>query len=170
MDAIPLDADKKTLFNSVREYLESNDLSVKKTDDNRPWGGYFVIDDSSLTTFIEHFFPDFEQENTDKQNALSPKILMVGPDKRLSWQYHFRRSEYWTVAAGEVGVILSDNDEQKPVQKFEGGDVIAIDQGQRHRLVGLNKWGIVAEIWKHSDPSNPSNEDDIVRLEDDFGR
>ncbi len=36
--------------------------------------------------------------------------------------------------------------------------------------MGLDTFGIVAEIWQHTDPTNPSEEDDIVRLQDDFGR
>jgi hypothetical protein len=34
----------------------------------------------------------------------------------------------------------------------------------------LDGWGIVAEIWRHTDVENPSNEEDIVRVQDDFGR
>jgi hypothetical protein len=37
-------------------------------------------------------------------------------------------------------------------------------------LIGLDDWGIVAEIWQHTDESNPSDEDDIVRLQDDYSR
>jgi hypothetical protein len=47
---------------------------------------------------------------------------------------------------------------------------IELATGERHRLVGLETWGIVAEIWVHTEPSDPSDESDIVRLEDDFGR
>ena len=50
------------------------------------------------------------------------------------------------------------------------GDIIQLKQGERHRLIGLNGWGIVAEIWRHTDAENPSDEDDIVRVQDDFGR
>ena len=50
------------------------------------------------------------------------------------------------------------------------GNFIQLDKGERHRLIGLDSWGIVAEIWQHTDPENPSDEDDIVRLQDDFGR
>ena len=39
-----------------------------------------------------------------------------------------------------------------------------------HRLVGLSNWGIIAEIWQHTDPEKPSDEEDIVRVQDDFGR
>jgi mannose-6-phosphate isomerase len=37
-------------------------------------------------------------------------------------------------------------------------------------LVGLDQWGVVAEIWQHTDVTNLSDESDIVRLQDDFGR
>jgi hypothetical protein len=47
---------------------------------------------------------------------------------------------------------------------------VKLQQGERHRLIGLAGWGIVAEIWQHTDASNPSDEDDIVRVQDDFGR
>ena len=50
------------------------------------------------------------------------------------------------------------------------GELISLEQGERHRLLGLHDWGVVAEIWMHTDPSNPSDEEDIVRLQDDFGR
>jgi hypothetical protein len=36
--------------------------------------------------------------------------------------------------------------------------------------VGLNEWGVLAEIWQHINPAHPSDEDDIVRVQDDFGR
>jgi mannose-6-phosphate isomerase len=45
-----------------------------------------------------------------------------------------------------------------------------LKQGERHRLVGLEDWGVIAEIWQHTDASNPSDESDIVRVQDDFGR
>ncbi|NBC66802.1 MAG: hypothetical protein GVY07_14240 [Bacteroidetes bacterium] len=47
---------------------------------------------------------------------------------------------------------------------------MTIEKGQRHRLIGLQNWGVVAEIWQHTDSSDPSDEEDIVRLDDDFGR
>jgi hypothetical protein len=36
--------------------------------------------------------------------------------------------------------------------------------------VGLQGWGVLAEIWQHTDAGQPSDEDDIVRVQDDFGR
>ena len=53
---------------------------------------------------------------------------------------------------------------------MQKGDTIRLKQGERHRLIGVDNWGIIAEIWQHTDAVNPSNEDDIVRVQDDFGR
>jgi hypothetical protein len=39
----------------------------------------------------------------------------------------------------------------------------------RHRLIGLDDFGVVAEIWQHTD-AIPSDEEDIIRVQDDFGR
>jgi mannose-6-phosphate isomerase-like protein (cupin superfamily) len=164
------ETDKGTVFSAVQDYIQSHELSIDKKDDERPWGGFFVIENTSLKTFIHHFFPEHNLSNNRQQQALSPKILLVQPGKRLSWQYHYRRSEVWKVVNGPVGIILSDDDDQTSVQSFSTGEVITIDQGQRHRLVGLKNWAVIAEIWQHTDPDNPSDEDDIVRLDDDFGR
>ena len=41
---------------------------------------------------------------------MSPKILIVKPGARLSWQYHHRRAEIWQVYKGEVGIVRSDKD------------------------------------------------------------
>ena len=48
------------------------------------------------------------------------------------------------------------------------GDQIKLSQGERHRLVGLADYGVVAEIWQHTDEV-PSNEEDIIRVQDDYG-
>jgi hypothetical protein len=66
--------------------------------------------------------------------------------------------------------MTSDSDEEKIRHMLHKDDVIKLKQGERHRLMGLGNWGIVAEIWQHTDVSNPSDEDDIVRLQDDFSR
>jgi len=101
---------------------------------------------------------------------LSPKILMVAPNKRLSWQYHHRRAEIWKCIKGTVGVITSETDEEQEQHILHVGDIIKLKQGERHRLIGLDDWGIVAEIWQHTNATHPSDEDDIVRVQDDFSR
>jgi hypothetical protein len=69
-----------------------------------------------------------------------------------------------------VGVATSPTDEEGEVKSYEPGALIVLKQGERHRLVGLDGWGVIAEIWQHTDASQPSDEDDIVRVQDDFGR
>ena len=101
---------------------------------------------------------------------LSPKILLVAPEKRLSWQYHHRRAEIWRVVQGQAGVVTSDTDEEGTLQVLNVGDTITLQQGERHRLIGLSDYAVIAEIWQHTDFNHPSDEDDIVRAQDDFGR
>ena len=50
------------------------------------------------------------------------------------------------------------------------GEQIVLKQGERLRLIVLNETSVVAEIWQHTCANHPSNEDDIIRLQDDFGR
>ncbi len=161
---------KNEVFQKVKNFLNQKGFSIINTDESRPWGGFFVIDEQQSQKFIDYFFNDVEESQKEVSGKVSPKILIVEKEKRLSWQYHHRRSELWKVIGGRVGVIQSDNDDETDVQPKNINDVITLKQGERHRLIGLEAWGIVAEIWKHSDKNNPSDEDDIVRVQDDFGR
>jgi len=133
-------------------------------------GRIFVLDESQAEVFASKFFPHLKITEIQITNKLSPKILIVAPHKRLSWQYHFRRAEIWKVLAGVVGVKTSATDEEGEIQELAPGSFIKLEKGERHRLIGLEAWGIVAEIWQHTNPENPSDEDDIVRVQDDFGR
>ena len=161
---------KELVFEDITEYLHRKNIKISKQDNTRPWGGFFVIEEAEAEKFINLYFPDFTKEALNITGKLSPKILVVAPEKRLSWQYHYRRAEIWKLIGGKAGVITSDTDEEKEVKHLNIGDVIRLKQGERHRLIGLENWGIVAEIWQHTNADNPSNEDDIVRLQDDFGR
>lgn len=160
----------QNLVGQIEQELSSYQIRISSTDFARPWGGFFVLDENDADKFIAAYFPTFKKEDLMLGNKLSPKLLVVGPQQRLSWQYHNRRAEIWRVVEGEIGVVMSENDEQHDVNEFEPGDIIILNKGQRHRLVGLDSWGIVAEIWQHTDTDHPSDEDDIIRLQDDFGR
>ena len=164
------DLDREKVFKKYETKVEKLGFRIDKQDRTRPWGGFFVIDESQAPLFIETYFPHLSLADFAGYNKLSPKILLVAPHKRLSWQYHFRRAEIWKVVGGVAGVVISETDEQTEVQKLPLGTIINLPKGQRHRLVGLDDWGIIAEIWQHTDPENPSDEDDIVRVQDDFGR
>ena len=158
------------IFNNTETMIIQSGFTIIGQDLARPWGGFFVVDEKQATDFVKHFFPG---EDTNKLKAfqkLSPKVLLVAPGKRLSWQYHLRRAEIWRCIDGPVAVATSNYNVENAQHILNAGNIIRLQQGERHRLIGLDTWGIVAEIWQHIDPSQPSDEDDIVRLQDDFGR
>jgi mannose-6-phosphate isomerase len=161
---------KELIFENIAEYLHRQDLKIANQDNTRPWGGFFVLEESEAGKFIALYFPHLTQDELNISGKLSPKILIVAPNKRLSWQYHHRRAEIWKLIGGTAGVVTSDTDEEKEITRLKIGDIIQLKQGERHRLIGLDGWGIVAEIWRHTDAENPSDEADIVRVQDDFGR
>lgn len=158
------------IFKQVETQLRDHGYDFERTDFERPWGGFFVIEESQAPQFIKEYFPGMSSDDLIGGRKVSPKILLVAPNKRLSWQYHHRRSEVWRVVDGTVGIMRSDTDEQTEVQTYSPGDSVTLYKGERHRLIGLDGWGVVAEIWQHTDPEHPSDESDIVRLQDDFGR
>jgi mannose-6-phosphate isomerase len=161
---------KETIFAEVALMLENKGFNIESQDQTRPWGGFFVLSEDQAQKFANEFFDGIDVQELKISGKLSPKILIVAPGKRLSWQYHHRRAEIWQVLQGNVGVVTSDTDEEHALQLMHAGDVIRLQQGQRHRLVGLEQWGVLAEIWQHTDPNHPSDEEDIVRVDDDFGR
>jgi mannose-6-phosphate isomerase-like protein (cupin superfamily) len=184
------------------------------------WG--VVIDESQAQAFSNQFFKGLDVNTLKIGGKLSPKILIVKPAARLSWQYHNRRAEIWQVYKGSAGIIRSNSDVENEMEVYsEGdqivlkqgerhrliglddysvvaeilqvykgsagiirsdsnvenemevysaGDQIVLKQGERHRLIGLDDYSVVAEIWQHTDANNPSDEDDIIRMQDDFGR
>lgn len=162
--------DKNAIFERVAAIIKDQNFTIVQQDMTRPWGGFFVLAEDQASAFAKLFFPNLEMSQIQITNKLSPKILVVAPNKRLSWQYHFRRSEIWKIIGGKVGVKTSLTDEEGEIQELSSGAFIQMDKGERHRLIGLDSWGIVAEIWQHTDLNQPSDEEDIVRLQDDFGR
>lgn len=158
------------IFSRLAQWLNENAYEVTSTDFNRPWGGFFVLDETQSAKFIDDFFPEVDRNQVLAGGKISPKILAVAPNKRLSWQYHFRRAERWRVLEGPVGVAISDTDEQPEPGVYQKDDIVVLAQGTRHRLIGLEGWGVVAEIWQHTNTNEPSDESDIVRVQDDFKR
>lgn len=168
--SVSLEGKRESVFESISKYLSDLGFIIASKDFNRPWGGFFVLDESQAEKFAQQFFDEVDFKSLKISDKLSPKILVVEPSKRLSWQYHHRRAEIWKLVAGTSGVAISNTDDQGDVQQMKLGEIVRLVQGQRHRLVGLDGWGMVAEIWQHTDARNPSDENDIVRLQDDFGR
>jgi mannose-6-phosphate isomerase len=109
--------------------------------DTRPWGGYLVLDDAE---------------------GHKVKRLWVTPGQRLSYQTHSRRAEHWFVVAG-TGVVTLDGS-PVPVQS---GVAVDVPLGVAHRIENTGDDDLVFIEVQHGDYFG---EDDIVRLEDDYGR
>lgn len=148
---------------------------VVDTDMEKPWGGFIRFDTKDAGDFVRNFFPGLDINEARLGNddiELSPKFLLVAPGARLSWQRHGRRAERWSyITSGAYHKSLDPNN-QGELTFAQPGSVIQFQNGECHRLVGLegDKYTLVAEIWQHVDPSNLSDESDIERLADDFNR
>jgi mannose-6-phosphate isomerase-like protein (cupin superfamily) len=158
------------VFEKILKDLKAQSFQIVSMDQNRPWGGFFVIAEAQAQAFANAYFEGLDVSTLKIGGQLSPKILIVAPEKRLSWQYHHRRAEIWRVIQGQAGVVTSETDEEGTLQVLNVGDTITLQQGERHRLIGLSDYAVIAEIWQHTDANHPSDEDDIVRVQDDFGR
>jgi len=159
----------KEKYIEIQQEIESYGFTIVAKDFERPWGAFLVIMEREAQDFANRFFGGIDVDTLRVGGKLSPKILIVKPGARLSWQYHHRRAEIWQVYQGEVGIVRSDNDVEGELVRFSVGKQVRLAQGERHRLVGLEGYGIVAEIWQHTD-TVPSDEEDIVRVQDDFKR
>ena len=158
------------IYNTYKNEIELHGFNIDSHDFARPWGGFLVIDESQAQEFSNKFFEGLDINTLKIGGKLSPKILIVKPEARLSWQYHKRRAEIWQVYKGSAGIIKSDSDIENEMEVYNEGDQIILQQGERHRLIGLDDYCVIAEIWQHTDPDHPSDEDDIIRVQDDFGR
>jgi mannose-6-phosphate isomerase-like protein (cupin superfamily) len=153
--------------------LEIAGYKIVEIAGQKPWGAYIRLDGSQADMFIDEFFPGLspvEARLGIETAELSPKILIVAPTHRLSWQFHDRRAERWMFLT-PGGYYKSNTDEQGELQQAAPGDVVQFAQGERHRLVGVDgHYTVVAEIWQHTNKDSMSDEDDIVRLADDYKR
>lgn len=175
--ALDLSADRNkeaVVADIIKTLHDDMEYDFFEINDTKPWGAYFRIVDEQADRFVEQFFPGLTPEEARMGRdgvELSPKWLLVSPGQRLSWQKHNRRAERWRCLAGEGGYHKSMTDEQGDVIPFRPGDIVQFEEGERHRLVGgKDGYLLVAEIWQHTNPENPSDEADIIRLADDYSR
>ena len=157
-------------FINIENKIKSVGFTIISKDFEKPWGGFLVIDETQAQDFSNQFFKGLDVNTLKIGGKLSPKILIVKPNARLSWQYHNRRAEIWQVYKGTAGIIRSDSDIENEMKEYNERDQIVVEQGERHRLIGLDDYCVVAEIWQHTDADHPSDEEDIIRVQDDFGR
>ena len=109
--------------------------------DRRPWGTYTVLEEA--TNF-------------------KVKRIEVLPGKRLSYQKHAQRAEHWFVVQGTAKVTLDGNE-----ITIGTGEAIDIPIGTAHRVENPGEEDLIfIEVQR----GNYLGEDDIVRLQDDYGR
>ena len=157
-------------FKKIENEIIEKGFRIISKDFKRPWGGFLVINELQAQDFADTFFDGINIQTLKIGGKLSPKILIISPNSKLSWQYHHRRAEIWRVFKGKVGISRSFDDIEKPVKILNEKDQIKLKQGERHRLIGLDDFAVISEIWQHTDPNHPSDENDIVRISDDYGR
>jgi len=116
-------------------------MSPTDREDRRPWGSYCVLLD---------------------ENDHKVKQITVLAGARLSLQYHHRRLEHWYVVRGQGMVTCGD--EQIAVVP---GDAVDIPTGAPHRI---HNTGTAELVFIEVQRGDYFGEDDIVRLEDDYGR
>lgn len=170
LPVIDLPEARKEVFSEIEHHLFAKGFQIVDRALEKPWGGFYVIDESQAREFASQYFPEVDFSTISITGRLSPKILAVAPNKRLSWQYHHRRAEIWKLVAGRASIATSNDDVERSNREMRLGEVIRLRQGERHRLIGLDCWGMVAEIWQHTDATHLSDEEDIIRLQDDFIR
>jgi mannose-6-phosphate isomerase len=162
--------DKAEVIEEVQSYLESKGYKLTEHDFERPWGFYFYIDPAQTKKFADEFFESVELTGINSNQPLQPKVLVFEPGQRLSWQYHHRRAEIWRCLTDDCWVMSSSDDSQPEPKTIMFGEIVNSTPGIRHRGGANDKWAAIAEIWQHTDPDHPSDENDIVRLQDDYGR
>ena len=90
-----MSAEKSEIFEKIEQRLSGEGFKIVSKDSTRPWGGFFVIDETQAQDFANTYFDGIDVESLKIGGKLSPKILLVAPQARLSWQYHHRRAEIW---------------------------------------------------------------------------
>lgn len=164
---------KQDIFQTITQAVTAAGYTIVEENSQKPWGGYLRFSDNDADQFVTEFFPGLEAKEARLGNPdapLSPKLLIVSPGERLSWQYHDRRAERWTFLS-PGGYMKSTTDEMGESITVPTGEVVQFGRSERHRLVGAaDTYTLVAEIWQHTNPQDLSDEDDIVRLQDDYKR
>jgi len=101
-----------------------------------------------------------EEEILTMNEPSTVKILTINPGQRCSLQYHNHRKEFWKLIEGEAIIEIGDKKIDAKV-----GENFEIPPKTNHRINGKNIPGRILEI-----SFGDFDENDIVRLEDDYGR
>ncbi len=133
--------DRFTAERMVDDYMKVYRKILDQRENYRPWGFYEVLSD-------------------ERDHKL--KRITVYPGKRLSLQRHRSRSEHWYIVQGSAVVTLDDRE-----INLEGGSSVDIPKGAAHRI---ENQGADNMVFIEVQTGDYFGEDDIERLEDDYGR
>lgn len=164
--------EKQELIDSIVERTKAAGYDIVEIDTSRPWGGFIKIDNSQADKFVAEFFSGLSPEEARlgvEGAELSPKFLIFAPHQRLSWQYHHNRAERWKFLTTGYYSRSLDDIETEP-WLAEPGREVQFEKGERHRGGAFDNYTLVAEIWQHINPQQLSDENDIVRVSDDYSR
>ena len=135
-----VDKEERVMSPSFFAALSTRSHSGDKTSETRPWGSFRVLLD---------------------EEGHKVKKIVVNPQKRLSLQLHRNRSEVWHILSG-VGVMQVGN----ILWEIQEGDQVDIDEYETHRVTNEADEPLVILELQLGD----CQEDDIIRIEDDYGR
>lgn len=96
-------------------------------------------------------------------NLCKVKIIVIKPQCQPSYQYHHKRAEHWIVVQGEGSVTIDD-----VTTSVKLNDTVFVKIGQKHRIKNTSDHENLVFIEVQT--GSYFGEDDIVRVEDDFGR
>ncbi|MBN2373584.1 glycosyltransferase [bacterium] len=127
----------------VNDYIRVYEGIIQQTrrEDHRPWGFYEILSDAQ-----DH----------------KVKRITVYPGQRLSYQHHFRRSEHWYVISGKA--VATKNGKNI---EMTSGQALDVPVGTWHRISNAGQENMV---FIEVQTGDYFGEDDIERLEDDYGR
>ena len=109
--------------------------------EERPWGSF---------------------ENLLDTEYCKVKRIIVKPGQRLSYQFHYKRSEVWVIVQGTAIVTLDGEDIE-----YTNGQIVDIPVRTKHRVRNDSNEDL---IFIETQTGTYFGEDDIVRIEDDYGR
>jgi len=130
----------KKIVDMLKEQKRQEQYAHKTV--KRPWGTYTVLDTG---------------------DGFKVKLVEVKPGQALSLQYHGKRSEHWVVVEG-----VADITRENKVIRYQPNESTYIPVGCTHRLANPSKDAMLKIIEVQA--GKYLEEDDIVRLKDDFGR
>ena len=145
----------------ARASLAAAGLTVIGQDLTRPWGGFLLISQSDVQEFIGVYFPDAGLRMSAISWHSAPAalgrsrqafVVAVSPQAQRDMACRRGTGRHQPISYRRGGT-------DAPLRRGRG---LRLKLGERHRLVGLKNWGVIAEIWQHLDASSPSDEHDIV--------